>query len=148
MKNHRIRGAVALAAGVLVTALSFCWTVSVAAQEPSAMRIEHAEKEPQNWLTFYGNYRAWSYSPLDQITRDNVRQLVSVWAFPTGGQNGLQAAPLVVDGVLYLENHQNHVFAVDAATGRSLWDYAYQSSRKPNPSLPVIGTRGRSEEHT
>jgi len=122
--------------------ISYCGTPSVAAQEPTANRIEHADKEPQNWLTFFGNYRAWSYSPLDQITRDNVKQLVPAWAFPTGGQNGLEAAPLVVDGVLYIENHQNHVFAVDAATGRPLWEYPYQSSRKADPSLPALGTRG------
>ena len=141
MKNHQIRVRVAPVAGVLATALSLCWTVSMAAQEPTANRIEHADKEPQNWLTFFGNYQAWSYSPLDQITRENVKQLVPVWAFPTGGQNGLQAAPLVVDGVLYIENHQNHVFAVDAATGRSLWSYAYESSR-PTSSVSALGTRG------
>src|ERR1700758_5420127 len=122
--------------------MAYCGTPSVAAQEPTANRIEHADKEPQNWLTFFGNYRAWSYSPLDQITRDNVKQLVPVWAFPTGGQNGLQAAPLVVDGVLYIENHQNHVFAADATTGRPLWEYPYQSSRKADPSQPALGTRG------
>ena len=122
--------------------ISFCGTPSVAAQEPTANRIEHADKEPQNWLTFYGNYRAWSYSPLDQITRENVKQLVPVWAFPTGGQNGLQAAPLVVDGVLYIENHQNHVFAIDASTGRPLWNYAYQSLRPANPSQQAVGARG------
>jgi alcohol dehydrogenase (cytochrome c) len=121
--------------------ISYCGTPSVAAQEPTANRIEHADKEPQNWLTFFGNYQAWSYSPLNQITRENVKQLVPVWAFPTGGQNGLQAAPLVVDGVLYIENHQNHVFAVDAATGRPLWSYAYESSR-PTSSASALGTRG------
>ena len=126
----------------LLLYISYCGTPSVAAQEPTANRIEHADKEPQNWLTFFGNYRAWSYSPLDQITRDNVKQLVPVWAFPTGGQNGLQAAPLVVDGVLYIENHQNHVFAVDATTGRPLWEYPYQSSRRVDPSQPALGTRG------
>lgn len=122
--------------------VSFCGTPSVAAQEPTANRIEHADKEPQNWLTFFGNYRAWSYSALNQITRANVKQLVPVWAFATGGQNGLEAAPLVVDGVLYIENHQNHVFAVDAATGRPLWEYPYQSSRKAMPSPAALGTRG------
>lgn len=95
MKKHRTRGALPSFPGILATALSLCWTVSVASQEPTATRIEHADKEPQNWLTFYGNYRAWSYSPLDQISRANVKQLVPVWAFPTGGQNGLEAAPLV-----------------------------------------------------
>src|ERR1700739_326760 len=122
--------------------ISYCGTPAVAAQQPTADRVKHADKEPQNCLTFFVNYRAWSYSPLAQITRDNVKQLVPVWAFPTGGQNGLQAAPLVVDGVLYIENHQNHAFAVDAATGRPLWNYAYQSSRKANPSQQAVGTRG------
>jgi glucose dehydrogenase len=143
MRRRLIGNELAFAASALVVVLyiSFCWTRSVAAQEPTAKRIEHADQEPQNWLTFFGNYRAWSYSPLDQITRENVKQLVPVWAFPTGGQNGLQAAPLVVDGVLYIENHQNHVFAVDAATGRPLWSYAYEAS-KASSSEPALGTRG------
>src|SRR6201998_1470884 len=137
--GKQFRSACALA---VVLYISFCSEPSVAAQEPTSNRNEHAEKEPENWLTFYGNYRAWSYSPLDQISRANVKQLVPVWAFPTGGQNGLEAAPLVVDGVLYIENHQNHVFAVDATTGRPLWEYPYQSSRKADPSQPALGTRG------
>jgi protein-tyrosine phosphatase len=56
----------------------------VAAQDPMAARIEHAGNEPQNWLTYYGNYGAWSYSPLNQIARENVKQIVPVWAFPAG----------------------------------------------------------------
>jgi alcohol dehydrogenase (cytochrome c) len=100
---------------------------SAPAQEVTARRLEQADNEPQNWLTYYGNYRAWSYSALNQITRGNVKQLAPVWAFATGGQGGLEAAPLEADGVLYLENHQNRVFAVDAATGRPLWNYVYES---------------------
>ena len=101
------------------------------AQEPTTTRIQQAEKEPQNWLTYYGNYGAWSYSPLQQVTRENVAQLVPVWAFPAGGPTnpslraGLEAAPLVVDGVLYLAGMQNNVYTVEAATGRRLWNYIY-----------------------
>ncbi|HTC61933.1 MAG TPA: PQQ-binding-like beta-propeller repeat protein [Candidatus Saccharimonadales bacterium] len=102
------------------------------AQDATTTRIEHADKEPQNWLTFYGNYRGWSYSPLNQITRENVKNIVPVWAFPAGFPSGaaglrpgLEAAPLVVDGVLYLEGMQNNVYAVDAATGRQIWTYEY-----------------------
>jgi alcohol dehydrogenase (cytochrome c) len=110
----------------------------MAAQELTAQRIAQAEKEPQNWLTFLGNYQGWSYSPLNQITRENVKQLVPVWAFPTGGQNGLEAPPLVVDGVLYLENAQNYVFAADAATGKPLWTYAYKpSSEATTQGIPA-----------
>jgi alcohol dehydrogenase (cytochrome c) len=93
-------------------------------QDVTAERIEQADKEPQNWLTFFGNYGAWSYSSLDQITRENVKHLVPVWAFPTGG-NGLEAAPIVADGVLYLEDPENDVFAIDASTGSLLWKKKY-----------------------
>jgi alcohol dehydrogenase (cytochrome c) len=106
---------------------------SAAAQEPTTSRIEHADKEPQNWLSFYGNYRGWSYSDLNQITRENVKQLVPAWAFAagfpppsTGLRPGLEATPLVVDGVLYLEGMQNNIYAIEAATGRPLWTYTYK----------------------
>ena len=104
-------------------------TAQAAAQDATTSRIEHADKEPQNWLTFYGNYRGWSYSPLNQISRENVKNIVPVWAFPAGFPTGaaglrpgLEAAPLVVDGVLYLEGMQNNVYAVEAATGRQNLD--------------------------
>src|SRR5580693_8799820 len=114
------------------------------AQDASTSRIEHADKEPQNWLTFYGNYRGWSYSPLNQITRENVKNIVPVWAFPAGFPTGtaglrpgLEAAPLVVDGVLYLEGMQNNVYAVEAATGRSIWTYEYKW-----PEVKTFSIRG------
>lgn len=113
------------------------------AQEPTAARIEHADKEPQNWLTYYGNYGAWSYSPLNQVNRENVKQLTPVWALSAGYPTnpslraGLEAAPLIVDGVLYLVGMQNNVYAVEAATGRRLWNYIY---RWPEKDVP--GSRG------
>jgi alcohol dehydrogenase (cytochrome c) len=118
-------------------------TLPSLAQEPTAARIEHADKEPQNWLTYYGNYGAWSYSSLNQVNRENVKQLVPLWALSAGYPTnpslrpGLEAAPLVVDGVLYLEGMQNNVYAVDAATGSRLWNYIYQW-----PKRDVPGGRG------
>src|SRR6266478_2045281 len=112
-------------------------------QEPTSSRIAQSEKEPQNWITFYGNYGAWSYSRLDQINRKTVSDLVPVWAFPTGAPPndfprwGLEAAPLVMDGALYLEGPQNNVYAADAATGRPLWTYAYKL-----PTIPFPSSRG------
>jgi alcohol dehydrogenase (cytochrome c) len=113
------------------------------AQEPTATRVEHADREPRNWLTFYGNYGGWSYSRLKEINRTNVKKLVPVWAFPTGfppssiPRWGLEAAPLVMEGVLYLEGPQNNVYAIDAATGRPLWTYFY---KLPQSNFP--GARG------
>lgn len=100
-----------------------------AGQEVTPERIVHAAKEPQNWLTFYGNYRAWSYSALNQITRENVHRLAPAWTFPTGGHGGLESAPIIADGKLYLEDQGNNVFALDAASGRLIWNYAYKPAK-------------------
>ena len=111
-------------------------------------RLEHSDKEPQNWLTFYGNYKGWSYSPLNQITRENVKQLAPVWALSAGVppvdpilRPGLQAGPLVADGVIYLEGMQNNIYAADAATGKLLWTYTYPWTEKGNMQS-LRGARG------
>ncbi len=116
------------------------------AQEPTAARIEQSDKEPQNWLTYYGNYGAWSYSSLDQVNRENVNQLAPAWALSAGYpsnpslKSGLEAAPLVVDGVLYVVGMQNNVYAVEAATGRRLWNHIYHWPEKNVPGSK--GARG------
>lgn len=115
--------------GVLLFALLFLGAIRAAGQEVAPGRIVHAAKEPQNWLTFFGNYRAWSYSPLNQITRDNVHRLAPAWTFPTGGRGGLESAPIIADGKLYLVNQENNVFALDAATGKLIWNYVYKPSK-------------------
>jgi alcohol dehydrogenase (cytochrome c) len=117
-----------------------------AQNQPDASRLEHTDREPQNWLTYYGNYAGWSYSPLDQITRQNVKKLVPVWSFAAGVSNpglrqGLEAAPLVVNGVLYLVGMQNNVYALDAATGRIRWTYTYKWPQEGVPPGPR-GARG------
>jgi alcohol dehydrogenase (cytochrome c) len=136
-------------AGFLVLCLVLFAVRPAAAQQGAmASRIEHADKEPQNWLTFYGNYKGWSYSPLSQITRENVKQIVPVWTLSAGGppsdlalRPGLQAAPLVAEGVLYLEGMQNNIYAVEAATGKLLWTYVYPWTEKG--AMPGLrGARG------
>src|SRR5258705_3208408 len=121
---------------------------TVAQQAPMASRLEHSEKEPQNWLTFYGNYKGWSYSPLNQITRENVKQLAPVWALSAGVppadpilRPGLQAGPLVADGVIYLAGMRNNNLAADAANGKLLWTYTYPWTEKGNMQS-LLGARG------
>jgi len=69
-----------------------------------------------------GNYQAWNYSELNQITRDNVDGLTLewVWAMTDGGWN--EPAPVVHDGVLYLNNMGNIIQALDAASGELIWE--------------------------
>ncbi len=106
-------------------------------EEVDSARLDRAVDEPQNWLTYYGTYESWRYSPLDQINRSNIEQLRPVWAFESGvTDGGLQAAPLVVDGTMYVSTAWNRVFALDAATGEQIWRYDY-----PRPDQ-IPGTYG------
>jgi len=98
--------------------------------ELTGERLVNARREPQNWATYFGAYDAWRYSSLDQIRADNVKNLVPVWAFQTGKvEGGLNATPLVVDGIMYLIASENRVFALNAETGQRLWTYNYKFPR-------------------
>jgi alcohol dehydrogenase (cytochrome c) len=81
--------------------------------------------DPADWLMIRRDYRASNYSPLRQITRDNVKdlRLVWSWAMTEGGTN--QPAPLVHDGVIYLNNVGNVLQALDGRTGDIIWQNEY-----------------------
>src|SRR5206468_7952565 len=75
-----------------------------------------------DWLMFRGNYHGHSYSPLNQITPANVKnlQLQWVWAMNDSGAN--QTTPIVHNGVIYLASPSNIVQALDAKTGDLIWE--------------------------
>ena len=79
--------------------------------------------EPENWLQWRGNYESWGYSPLDQINSKNVKNLVPVWTYSTGVEEGHQAPPIVNNGVMFVSTPQNQVIALDAKSGDELWRY-------------------------
>lgn len=84
-----------------------------------------------DWPSYGGGYSAWRYSGLDQINRNNVRRLTPVWSFQTGvTDGGFQATPIVVNGIMYVSTSWNHVYAIDAETGRELWHYVYKNPRE------------------
>ena len=79
--------------------------------------------EPRNWLSFRGNYAGWGHSPLKQITDANVTDLVPVWSYSTGVNEGHQAPPIVNDGMMFVSTPQNQIIALDAASGHEIWRY-------------------------
>ncbi|HEX7002711.1 MAG TPA: methanol/ethanol family PQQ-dependent dehydrogenase [Trueperaceae bacterium] len=81
------------------------------------------EPEPANWLHYRRTYNGWGYSPLDQINRQNVSNLVPAWTYSTGVIEGHEAPPIVNDGVMFVSTPENQVIALDAATGDKLWEY-------------------------
>jgi alcohol dehydrogenase (cytochrome c) len=76
-----------------------------------------------DWLMFRRNYHGWSFSPLRQINAANVKnlQLKWAWAMNEGGAN--EVTPIVHDGIMFLSNTDNMVQALDAKTGKLIWEY-------------------------
>jgi len=76
-----------------------------------------------DWLMARRNYQGWSSSPLNQITRDNVKdlQLSWVWSMNEGQTN--EPTPIVHNGVMFLTNTTNIVQALDAKTGELIWEH-------------------------
>ena len=75
-----------------------------------------------NWLVNGGRFSGEHFSPLQQITADNVDQLGLAW-FADIDSFTLVAEPIVVDGVVYLSGSLNRVYALDAASGGMLWQF-------------------------
>jgi len=101
-------------------------------------RLLHPEREPQNWLTYSGNYYAQRYSALDQITRDNAKNLEQQWVFQARSLEKFEATPLVVDGIMYLTEPPNNVVALDAKTGAIFWVYEYRPSADARPCCGAV----------
>ena len=76
-----------------------------------------------DWPTYLGNKQRNLYSPLRQIDRGNVAQLKVAWTYDTGEKGEYQANNLIVAGVLYTATQSRKVVALDAETGRELWQW-------------------------
>src|SRR5690348_7036911 len=96
-------------------------------QAVTAERLKNPEDN--NWLMIRRTYDGWGYSPLKQLTPQNVKQLRPVWVFSTGETRVHEAAPLINNGVMFVSTPQNQVLAIDAKTGNLLWRY-----RRPRPA--------------
>jgi quinohemoprotein ethanol dehydrogenase len=125
------RIAAALAAAIPL-ALAGCHAPSppapdkAAAAEPANVdhqRLLNADREPGQWMTDGRNYTAQRYSPLKQINEQNVSQLGLAWYADLDTFRGVEATPLVIDGVLYNTSAWNITYAYEAATGNLLWTY-------------------------
>jgi alcohol dehydrogenase (cytochrome c) len=82
--------------------------------------------EPGNWLMYRRTYDGQGFSPLTQITSDNVKDLVPSWTFSTGQVEGHQSPPIVNNGIMFITTPGAQVIALDAKTGNPLWRYKRQ----------------------
>ena len=76
-----------------------------------------------DWPTIGLDYAETRFSKLSQITADNVKKLGLAWSYPLESSRGVEATPLVVDGIMYVTASWSVVHAIDARTGKRLWSY-------------------------
>ena len=90
-----------------------------------AKRIESIANggEAGNWLSHGRGYDEKRYSPLTQINDGNVAGLSLAWTHKLDIDMGVEATPIVVDGVMYTTGPFSIVYALDAATGKLLWKH-------------------------
>src|SRR5206468_3485000 len=89
---------------------------------------------PGDWLNWRRTDNAWGYSPLDQITRQNVTQLQLAWSWAMDDTGANEATPLVYDGIMYLPNPRGVIQALDGVTGDLIWEYRPEVAQTGAPA--------------
>src|ERR1700687_1862905 len=95
-----------------------------------AARMNNADRDAANWLSYGRTYSEQRFSPLTKITADNAKQLGLAWFADLDTNRGQQATPLIIDGVMYVSTAWSLVKAYDAASGKLLWSYDPQVPRE------------------
>jgi PQQ-dependent dehydrogenase (methanol/ethanol family) len=82
-----------------------------------------AMKDSADWPSYGRDYTNQRFSPLASLRSANVANLKLAWRYKTGVPHAFEASPVVLDGVMYVSTPLNHVIALDATTGRKLWEH-------------------------
>ena len=88
-----------------------------------ASSIINADHDPGNWQTHGRTYGEQRFSPLKKINEQNIGELGLAWYRDFNTRRGLEATPLVLDGILYTTGPWNIIYALDAKTGTEIWHY-------------------------
>ncbi len=88
--------------------------------------LSKADRDSANFLHSNMGYAQTRYYPATQINSGNVAKLRPAFTFQTEVLESMQTAPIVVDGVMYLTTSYNHVYAIDAVTGKQFWHYKHK----------------------
>ena len=92
----------------------------------SQSQLNAADDDGRNFLHSNMNYAQTRYYPASQINTGNVSKLRPAFQFQTEVLESMETAPIVVDGVMYITTSYNHVYALDAATGKEFWHYKHK----------------------
>ena len=84
-------------------------------------RIINSSATPENWLSYGGGYNEQRHSALSEINKANIDQLKPAWVYEMRRARGVEATPIIVDGVMYVSGAWSIVYALDATSGEELW---------------------------
>ncbi len=128
MKLRMLAG-LALGALAALSAIAQAQTPDPAARAAAAVNkvngafIQSNAAKTPDWPSYGLDYAETRFSRLDQINATNVQQLGLVWSYDLESTRGVEATPLVVDGVMYVTASWSVVHAVDVRTGQRIWSY-------------------------
>lgn len=95
-----------------------------------------------SWLMYRRNYEGWSYSPLNQINTENVKNLALKWMWSLPENGTLEITPLIHNGILFIWGTSNTIQALDAKTGELQWENRLgPAPRRPGPGPSTEETR-------
>ena len=84
--------------------------------------LDLVKADPNNWFSYSGSYGAQRHSALKQINTGNVDSLIVKWIYHVPKAEELEGVPVVSNGVMYV-TQSNEVDALDARSGRLIWQY-------------------------
>src|SRR6476660_427747 len=90
------------------------------------------DRQYTSWRDYAGSADSAQYSGLRQVNRSNVNQLQVAWTYPTGDGRKYFFNPIVIDELMYVMGKNNSIVALNAATGKEIWNYS------PGPETRVI----------
>lgn len=97
--------------------------LTVVTNQIDSNRLLAADETPEDWLSYGRNYQENRYSPLKQINKSTIDSLGLAWSINLGTTRGIEATPIVIDGIMYLTGPWSVVYAIDTRKGEIIWTY-------------------------
>ncbi|MBL8451309.1 MAG: methanol/ethanol family PQQ-dependent dehydrogenase [Zoogloea sp.] len=138
MKNRRVN----LKPGLLALALTAAFAIPAQAVGTKVTwdDIRNDDKTPGDVLSYGLGLKAQRHSTLKTVNTKNVAGLVPAWSFSFGGekQRGQESQALVHDGVIYVTASYSRIYAIDARSGKRLWEYEARLPEDIRPCCDVV----------
>lgn len=124
--REQLRAASALVAPV---ALGLVMSIGIGAaahaqSTPSPQQFKDAAADPANWILPAKSYSGNHYTTATQINPGNVAGLHRAWKFVVNDSGPMEVSPIIYDGTMYVTTAHDHVYALNAATGKLKWSFS------------------------